>query len=121
MAALSQPGDCGVTTLKCRDVALGSTEFEPSSPGVMVSRNSPRPAGGNAASTRRAVDHRDQIIGATLVGTVLVLLGYASGIGGGGGTAQAAGGPGPGVIARAPSPSSSEPSPGIVQATGGSD
>jgi hypothetical protein len=86
----------------------------------MVSRISPSSVPRNAASPGGLTDRRDQIIAATLVGTVLVLLGYASGIGGGGGAAQAAGGPDPGVIAQAPSPSASGPAPVIVQATGGS-
>ncbi len=85
-----------------------------------MSRISPSSVPRNAASPGRLTDRRDQIIAATLVGTVLVLLGYASGIGGGGGAAQAAGGPDPGVIAQAPSPSASGPAPVIVQATGGS-
>ena len=57
--------------------------------------NSRRSASRNTSSPAASwpADHRDQIVGATLAGMVLVLLGYASGIGGGGGVAQATGGP----------------------------
>src|SRR5438270_13818864 len=84
----------------------------------MVPRNTSPSTPRNAATPHRAADHRDQIIGATLVGTVLVLLGYASGIGGGGCAAQAAGRPAPGVIARSPGPSDTGPPPALREATG---
>ena len=84
-------------------------------------RNTRRSVSRNAATSRWPVDHRDQIVGATLVGIVLVLLGYASGIGGGSGVAQASGGAAPGTLAVAPSPSVGGSPPAIIQAIGSGD
>lgn len=84
--------------------------------------NSRRSASRNTSSPAASwpADHRDQIVGATLAGMVLVLLGYASGIGGGGGVAQATGGPAPGTLVVASSPPTNGSAPDVIQATGGS-
>jgi hypothetical protein len=87
-----------------------------------VPSNSRRSASRNTSSPAAnwPADHRDQIVGATLAGMVLVLLGYASGIGGGGGVAQATGGPAPGTLVVASSPTANGSAPDVIQATGGS-
>ena len=86
-----------------------------------MARNSRSPLSQNeSARARGPADHRDEIVAAALVGTVLVLLGYASGIGGGSGPARASSGSAPNTVALVPAPASSGPSPVIVQATGGS-
>jgi hypothetical protein len=61
-------------------------------------------------------DHRDELVAAALVGLVVVLLGYASGIGLG---SNAASGDGSAIIAPG-SPAPTGPSPFIVRATPGS-
>ena len=81
-----------------------------------MSRNS---SSSISVKSRRTADHRDEIVAATLVGMVLVLLGYASGIAGGSGAAQASGSSAPNAVAVQPSLTSSGPAPVIVQATGG--
>lgn len=63
-------------------------------------------------------DHRDELVAAALVGLVVVLLGYASGIGLGGTNSSAAAG-GPSAVIAPASPSPTGPSPVIVRATGG--
>jgi hypothetical protein len=64
---------------------------------------------------RWPADRRDQVVGATLVGLVVVLLGYASGIGAEGPGAQAAGG-GPASTLGPPGTPTSDSSPVLVQA-----
>lgn len=64
---------------------------------------------------RWPADRRDQIVGATLVGLVVVLLGYASGIGVEAPGAQAAGG-GPASHLGPPAGPASDQSPVLVQA-----
>lgn len=57
---------------------------------------SDNPSKTTAGRARRPMDRRDEAVGATLVGLVVVLLGYASGIGTDAtGTTTAAGGPAP--------------------------
>ncbi|NUP49963.1 MAG: hypothetical protein HOW97_22025, partial [Catenulispora sp.] len=65
---------------------------------------------------RWRADRRDEAVGATLVGLVVVLLGYASGVGAGGsgGTVAAGGGP-QGIPGSPPAPASAT-SPVLVQA-----
>lgn len=79
------------------------------------------PSRAAAGRIRRPVDRRDEAVGATLVGLVVVLLGFASGIGAGGGTtAVAGGGQAPGIGG----PSSGAPTPAgppaIIQASSSS-
>jgi len=71
----------------------------------------------SAARPLRPADRRDEIVAAALVGMVVVLLGYASGIGGSGGTATASGVPTPGAVVQ-PTTAPTSPAPVIVSATG---
>jgi hypothetical protein len=77
-----------------------------------VSRHPSKPFSTRA---RWPSDHRDELVAAALVGLVVVLLGYASGIGGSSNAATAAGGPSAVIAPDTPSPTG--PSPVIVRAT----
>ncbi|HET9172414.1 MAG TPA: hypothetical protein VFN97_23510 [Actinospica sp.] len=77
------------------------------------------PRRSSAARPRRPADRRDEIVAATLVGMVVVLLGYASGIGGSAGAATPSAGSTPGAVAEQPSANPTGPAPVIVSATGG--
>lgn len=77
----------------------------------------------HAGRGRRLVDRRDEAVGATLVGLVVVLLGYASGIGaggGGGGVSSAVGGGPPNVVGSSGAGPAPDTSPVIVQASSSS-
>jgi hypothetical protein len=73
-----------------------------------------------AGRGRKPGDRRDEVVGATLVGLVVVLLGYASGIGAGGSggswSSIAAGGTAPSVPGSSAAPASAT-SPVLIQAS----
>lgn len=72
----------------------------------------------SAARPRWPADRRDEIVAATLVGMVVVLLGYASGIGVSAGMGAPSAGSTPGAVTELPSANPTSPAPVIVSATG---